>query len=352
MTNDVITQVDESNDIAPRTYAELMEFARMVAESGLAPKDYINEPEKCAVAMQWGNELGLKPMQSLQNIAVIGNRPSLWGDAVLALVTASPACEDVIEFYENEGTEDMTAVCIAKRYGKADKSARFSIDDARTAGLVGKDVWQKYPKRMLQMRARGFALRDQFPDVLRGLPIAELVREAVDMGRVEEIDPTTGELKTAAPPPPRTPGESVKSKLRKVTLASVMKAIDDAQTADALKAAGEIASKLTNEDEKAKARQHYQAKLAAAKSKGKPPQDEQTGKKPAQAESVVVTYAEVASAIEAAERRIDSEGIAAAADLIQHVADEQQRKELTGLYEAAMHRLGDRQGDDEQGATA
>ncbi|WP_250508621.1 hypothetical protein [Caballeronia sp. GACF4] len=62
----------ESRDLSPRTYGELIEFATYVANSGLAPKDHRGKPEACAVAMQWGNELGLKPVQSLQNIAVIG----------------------------------------------------------------------------------------------------------------------------------------------------------------------------------------------------------------------------------------------------------------------------------------
>src|SRR5690606_39168844 len=37
--------------------------------------------------------------------------------------------------------------------------------------------WTQYPKRMRQMRARAFALRDVFPDVLRGMPIAEAVMD-------------------------------------------------------------------------------------------------------------------------------------------------------------------------------
>ena len=352
MTNELVNRDDQS-DIAPRTYADLLDFAHMVASSGLAPKDYVGKPEACMIAMQWGHELGLQPLQSLQNIAVIGNRPSLWGDAVLALVTSSPACEDVIEYFEDEGTKDMTAVCIAKRRGKEDKTRRFSLSDAQTAGLVGKDVWQKYPKRMLQMRARGYALRDQFPDVLRGLPIAELVREAVDMGRVEEVDQATGEIKNKGNVPPAssagTRADSIKSKLRRVTLAAV---IDDADSSDALKAAGELASRLTDDEEKKQARGHWQAKLNAEKAKGKDqPKDQPKDdtKQGPQDPAFTVTFAEVASSIAGAERRGDRDALAAAADLISHVADPDQQKELTALYEAAMRRLGD--GDD-AGATA
>ncbi len=49
------------------------------------------------VAMQWGAEIGLAPMQALQNIAVINGKPSVYGDAAMALVQASPHCEDIYE---------------------------------------------------------------------------------------------------------------------------------------------------------------------------------------------------------------------------------------------------------------
>ncbi|AUT62910.1 hypothetical protein [Paraburkholderia terrae] len=347
MTNEIIARDEDTADLAPHTYEELMDFARMVANSGLAPKDYDGKPEKCAVAMQWGNELGLKPMQSLQNIAVVGNRPSLWGDAVLALVTSSPACKDVIEFFEDEDTEDMTAVCIAQRHGKGDKTGRFSIADAQTAGLVGKDVWQKYPKRMLQMRARGFALRDQFPDVLRGIPITELVREAIDMGRVEEVDPATGEVRTETAGAKRAgTADRVKSKLRRVTLAAVIKAIDDARDADALKAAGDMAARLADDDEKRQAREHWQAKLNAeraksrADTKGDAKTDPKTEPQADQKDNgFTVTYAEVASSMESAERRGDIDALAAAADLIAQVGSKKQQAELRTLFDAAMERM-------------
>jgi len=56
----------------------------------------------------------------------------------------------------------------------------FSVKDARLAGLMNKaGPWKQYPKRMLQMRARGFAIRDAFPDALKGVITYE---EASDLG--------------------------------------------------------------------------------------------------------------------------------------------------------------------------
>ena len=155
---------------APTTMSEAIQFSEMLASSGMVPKQYQGKPTDILVAMQWGNEIGLAPLQALQNIAVINGKPSVYGDAAMALVQNSPVCEDIEEYVENEGTPNPVAVCIAKRKGRKPVTAKFSVDDAKRANLWGKQgPWTQYPKRMLAMRARGFALRDAFPDVLKGL---------------------------------------------------------------------------------------------------------------------------------------------------------------------------------------
>jgi RecT family len=154
-------------------FDELVQFAQMAAKSVLVPPEYRGKAESIMLAVQLGSELGLSPMQSIQNIAVIGSRPTVWGDAMLALVQAHPDCLDVIETEENN-----TAVCTVKRRGRTPVVRRFSIEDAKTAKLWSKPgPWQQYPARMCQMRARGFALRDAFPDVLKGLITAEEARD-------------------------------------------------------------------------------------------------------------------------------------------------------------------------------
>ena len=159
---------------APATITEAIQFSEMLAKSQMVPRAYQNKPEDIMVAVQWGYEIGLAPMQALQNIAVINGKPSVYGDAAMALVQASPVCDGVDESIEGEGTTNPVAVCIARRKGRNPVIVRFSVEDAKRAGLYGKQgPWSAYPKRMLQMRARGFALRDAFPDVLKGLITAE-----------------------------------------------------------------------------------------------------------------------------------------------------------------------------------
>ena len=176
-------------DLSPQNFEQALTFANYLAESEMVPKDFRGKPGNCLVAMQWGAEVGLKPLQALQNIAVINGRPSLWGDSVIALVRASPLCEYVIE--EDDG---QVATCRTKRRGApAEQVERFGMDDAKTAGLLGKQgPWTQYPKRMRKMRARAFLLRDVYADVLRGLPIAEELMDMPaerHMGPVDEVRP-------------------------------------------------------------------------------------------------------------------------------------------------------------------
>ncbi len=171
--------VPRNFSLLPNSLGEAMQLAELIAKSDFAPKDYKDKPGNIMLAIQMGADVGLKPMQALQNIAVINGRPSIWGDAALAL-----AYEVLERFHETiEGDGDRrTAVCVVRRTGWPDDIRRtFSVADAKKANLWGKaGPWQTYPDRMLQMRARGFALRDAAADRLMGLILAEEADDYVD----------------------------------------------------------------------------------------------------------------------------------------------------------------------------
>lgn len=163
--------------LAPSNMSEAMQLAEMLAGSTLVPKDYQRNPSNIMVAIIWGSEIGLAPLQALQNVSVINGRPSIWGDAALALVRGHPACVSVREGVDGEG-DARTGWCEVTRRGEEPQRRTFSVDDAKKAGLWGKQgPWQQYPARMLQLRARGFALRDVFPDALRGVITTEEARD-------------------------------------------------------------------------------------------------------------------------------------------------------------------------------
>jgi hypothetical protein len=169
--------VSSSGDFSlnPSTMAEALEMANLMADSDMVPEDFKGKPGNVLVAVQMGSEVGLPAVQAIQNIAVINGRPALWGDAALAVVKAHSAFESIKETLD-EST--MTAMCTIKRKNEEARTVTFSQSDAEKAGLWSKKgPWTQYPKRMLQMRARSFALRDVFPDALKGIAIAEEVRD-------------------------------------------------------------------------------------------------------------------------------------------------------------------------------
>lgn len=187
----------------PSTLAEAVDMCERMARTDMVPKDYKGKPDNILVAIQMGVEVGLAPMQALQSICVINGRPSLFGDAPLALVRASGLLESIHEYMEHD-----RAVCQVRRRGESEYVERsFSEQDAKDAKLWGKDgPWQHYKTRMLQMRARAFALRDVFPDVLKGMAIREdiedvIVTERPPIIQPREIPPAVGEAEQKTPEP-------------------------------------------------------------------------------------------------------------------------------------------------------
>jgi len=174
---------------APRSLDEAITFCKFVANSELAPKDYKGKPENVLIAIQMGAELGLAPMQSIQSISVINGRGAVWGDALLALIQASPNYEWHKEWFEG-ADKTRVAVCQMKRRGNEVHEVRFGFADAAKADLLGKDIYKKYGDRMFQMRARSFCGRDTFADVLRGIVSVEEAQdyEVIEGGALVEQD--------------------------------------------------------------------------------------------------------------------------------------------------------------------
>lgn len=190
--------------LEPKTMAEAVDFAERIAKSGMVPDQYQGKPNNVLVAVQWGYELGLAPMQALQNISVINGRPSVWGDSQVALVKAHPAFRGLREWQEGD-----TCYCEVKRAlpdGEIETTVKtFSMAQAQKANLLNRPTWKSYPDRMLQMRARGFALRDAFPDALKGLLSVEEAQDYPDAQPID-ITPPSQAMKADAIPAPTKVG--------------------------------------------------------------------------------------------------------------------------------------------------
>lgn len=201
MTEVIKFEKKPANGMMPQTIEQADKIATIIASSNLAPKDFKGKPADTLVAVMMGMEIGLNPMQAVQNIAVINGRPTLWGDAMLALVQGHPAFLSIEETLDKS---TMTATCIVTRKGGKPHVSTFSQENAKKAGLWAKQgPWTQYPEVMLKMRARGFALRDQFSDALKGISSAEEQRDIID------ITPVAPEATRMAHNPPVMVAEPV-----------------------------------------------------------------------------------------------------------------------------------------------
>ncbi len=115
-----------SKDLAPH----YMQLAGKLASSELVPKCFRGKPQDLFLCWAMGYQIGLTPEQSMQCIAVINGKPSMWGDDMLALCMSHKDFEDIIEEPLHRDGVVIGYTCIVKRRGKADKLNTFTLDMA------------------------------------------------------------------------------------------------------------------------------------------------------------------------------------------------------------------------------
>lgn len=176
--------------LMPQTFDQVMRFANTMSSSQFVPQAFRGRSGDIVAAITYGADLGLSPMQALQNIAIVNGRPAIYGDGLLAVCQSHPNWGGKKEWLEGEG-DKLTAHCTVSRKGEPDAHVTFSVADAKKANLWGKSgPWTQYPQRMLAMRARGFALRDQFADALRGIILAEEAQDTpIGPDRARDVTP-------------------------------------------------------------------------------------------------------------------------------------------------------------------
>lgn len=168
-----------ANGVKMSTVAQVAGFCGLCQRAGMLPKG--TSLEGAVVAVLAGARLGLDAFQAIQGISVINGRPALWGDALVAIVKGSGLLEDEKVEYLPTRKDCLGVRYTCKRKGiHTPYEGTFTKADAEKAGLWGKNVWGAYPARMMLSRARAYALRDAFADVLKGFRVAEEEQDVVD----------------------------------------------------------------------------------------------------------------------------------------------------------------------------
>ena len=166
------TALATRQQLNPTIWETIMAVAPIMKDSRLFG---VSTEAQAAAIMAKGFELGLTLTASFEFIAVIENKPTLSPRGALALILNSPelASLDIKDEVDDKGVPSACVVTMKRRNGFG-YTARFSMDDARRAGLVkAGSGWEKYPANMLRARASGYCADVVFPDVLGGLKRAD-----------------------------------------------------------------------------------------------------------------------------------------------------------------------------------
>lgn len=141
-------------------------LAIQIAKTEFVPAALRGKPEAVMAAMLTGHEVGIGPMMSLSKINVIEGRPAMAAELMRALVQR--AGHD-IWFAEKTNTRVTIKAHRSTWPESREASVTWSMDDAKRAGLDGRQNWRKYPRAMLGARATAELCRDEFADVLGGI---------------------------------------------------------------------------------------------------------------------------------------------------------------------------------------
>lgn len=189
-------------------FKDALELGKYLSQSAFCPQSYMTKSpdgklvphiHNIVAAIMYGAEIGLPPITSLELIAIIEGRPTLYGDGMMTLVAKSGLLDYYTVDYEgNFGEDDYKAVVKFRRKDQSkDFIYSYSVAQAKRAGLwmkksrYGNDTpWSLYPDRMLLNRCRTFALREVFPDILHGLMSTEEMQEVVEMKEANVINET------------------------------------------------------------------------------------------------------------------------------------------------------------------
>jgi hypothetical protein len=196
-------------ELTPVSVRDRLAMAGHLAKSGLMPAS-MKTAEQVFIALQWGAELGLTPMVSVNSVYVINGKPTLSVDVMHAIARKHP--EFAGEAWKSQTSEKSEVVIYRQtKWGKEEFVGYYDISMAKKAKLIDKDTWVKFPERMLKHRALSYALRDAFPDVLAGVYSVEEMDGVAGFRDVTPI-PTGEELAqqaSASLPAPESASASV-----------------------------------------------------------------------------------------------------------------------------------------------
>jgi len=187
----------------PQEWNQIIQMGGDLVRSGMLPTS-IKTAEAAAAIMLTGRELGIPPMRAFSKISVISGKPAMGAELMLSRVLERYPDTDWVPV-----RRDAEGAVVKGRRKASDPYTEFSflLEDAKRAGVMGKDSWQKYPRNMYYWRAVSDMVRALWPECLGPASHTpeELGAEVDEDGEV--VETTARQLE----PPPPAPKEVAKT---------------------------------------------------------------------------------------------------------------------------------------------
>jgi hypothetical protein len=164
-------------------------IAKMFAASNLVPSSYKGNISDCLIALNMAQRLGADPLQVMQNLVIVHNRPT-WSSQFLIATFNSCGRFSALryEFFGDKNTDDYgcRAVSIERETGEKLVGTDVTIAIAKSEGWYGRNgsKWKTMPQQMLTYRAASWFVRAYAPELSMGLHTAE---EAIDITDYRDV---------------------------------------------------------------------------------------------------------------------------------------------------------------------
>lgn len=156
-----------------QSMAAAKQLGDALADTDLVPKDYKGKPGNAAAAILYGAELGLNPIQSLQQIFVVHGSPAIYARTAVALLKRHGIVVQTV----SSTNEAVTVRATDPRTGQVEEST-WDYARAQLAGYTSNKKYDTDPQAMLYAKSAMEVCRKIAPDILLGIPYS---REELDL---------------------------------------------------------------------------------------------------------------------------------------------------------------------------
>lgn len=179
-----------TNNLPALSMKDVETMANVATRSGLFG---IKDPMQAMALMLLCQAEGLHPMVACRQYHVIQGRAAMTSQTMMSKFLASGGRQEIHEL-----SETVADITLSHPAGGACRM-KWTIEQAKSAGLTSKDNWKNHPRSMLLRRAQAEAVRAVAPFVLEGIPSADEAEEIepvnvleaqkpdIDISRIDEV---------------------------------------------------------------------------------------------------------------------------------------------------------------------